>query len=198
MANVLNKTTMELLYSVNTPDYSPSEWVINPDPTLLATVPLKYLKVVGEGIVEMTQDEKNVVDTINLDDVRTKYLTLVNNAGEAYIVKGPGVEFPVGSGKFLSVSTNAQLKWMGWVSVADIWTLMGMSYPFRVRTIDDSDYVEIHNSDEVREVFALMAGFITTVLAGSETAKAAITEATTEEEVIAAANAYLATVPLSQ
>lgn len=31
MAAVLNKQTLEYLESVNTPDYHPADWIINPD-----------------------------------------------------------------------------------------------------------------------------------------------------------------------
>ena len=31
MATVVNKTTLQVIKSVNTPEYDPSEWLINPD-----------------------------------------------------------------------------------------------------------------------------------------------------------------------
>lgn len=44
MSNVLNKTTTPADYrlSVNTPDYDPAEWFIDPDVSAVAGVPMKY------------------------------------------------------------------------------------------------------------------------------------------------------------
>lgn len=62
MANVVNRTTVEYIKSVNTPDYSPAEWIINPDLSALDDVPHRYWKVVGDDVVEMDQAEKDAVD----------------------------------------------------------------------------------------------------------------------------------------
>lgn len=62
MANVLNRVTKEYLTSVNTPDYSESYWVINPDLSNVHGVPNKYWKITGNTITEMDQDEKDAVD----------------------------------------------------------------------------------------------------------------------------------------
>ncbi len=63
MANVINKTTLQYLKSVNTIDYlNDSNWIINPDLSSLQTVPAKYWKVDGDNIVEMTEAEKSVID----------------------------------------------------------------------------------------------------------------------------------------
>ena len=198
MADVLNRQTLELKRSVNTPDYPESEWVINPDLTITQTVPWDCLRLVGDRLVEFSPEEKSVVNSNKLAELRLKYLSIVNSACEEYIIKGPGVEFPVGSGKRLSVSTNAQIKWMGWVGIADQWEAMGMSYPFKVRTVDDSDFVEINNADDVRMVFALMAQFIAAVLGFSEIVKSEIILATTIEQIIMITDAYLVTVPLRE
>jgi hypothetical protein len=42
MSNVLNRTTMVYLESVNTPDFSPTEWIVNPDLSQVTGVPSKY------------------------------------------------------------------------------------------------------------------------------------------------------------
>lgn len=62
MASVLNRTTKQYLRSVNTPDYPTAEWIINPDVSALAGVPVKYWKVSGDSVTEMTQAEKDAVD----------------------------------------------------------------------------------------------------------------------------------------
>jgi len=68
MANVLNKTTKEYLLSVNTPDYSTEDWIINPDLSNVEDIPSKYWKIDGYdgydgyNIIEMNQEEKDIVD----------------------------------------------------------------------------------------------------------------------------------------
>jgi hypothetical protein len=199
MANVINKTTMEVLLSVNTPDFPETEWAINTDISLLETIPKKRLKFDTEfNLVLKSPAELVLIDAAELVQIKLDNLSIVNDAGEAYIIRGPGVEFPPGSGKYLSVSQNAQLKWMGLAAVADQWEAMGRTYPIRVRTIDDADYIDVPGAESVRAVFAMMANFISQVLDGSEVVKAAINVATTKEEVVAATEAYLATVPTRQ
>jgi len=62
MATVINRSTKRLIYSVNTPDYSEVDWIINPDLSELTDVPQKYWKIVGDTVVEMTPEEKSEVD----------------------------------------------------------------------------------------------------------------------------------------
>jgi len=62
MADVLNRTTLQYLRSVNTPDYPTVDWVINPDLTPVVGVPQKYWKLTGDILSEMTQPEKDAVD----------------------------------------------------------------------------------------------------------------------------------------
>ncbi len=58
MAHVLHRTTGELRESVNTPDYSPAEWLINPDLAAVTKVPRKFWKVVGDAVEVMTANEQ--------------------------------------------------------------------------------------------------------------------------------------------
>jgi hypothetical protein len=60
MANVFHRASGAYLLSVNTPDYPPEQWLINP--VLPDGVPWKHLKVVGDSVVEMTDQEKALVD----------------------------------------------------------------------------------------------------------------------------------------
>jgi hypothetical protein len=199
MANVINKTTMEVRLSVNTPDFPEIEWAINTDISLLETTPKNRLKFDSDfNLIPKSAEEIAIIEAAELTQVKLDYLSIVNDAGEAYIVRGPGVEYPPGSGMYLSVSQNAQLKWMGLAAIADQWEAMGRTWPIRVRTIDDSYYVDVSTANDVKTVFAMMANFINQVLDGSEVVKVAINLATTKEEVIAATDAYLVTVPVRQ
>jgi hypothetical protein len=42
MASVFNRTTKEFRGSVNTPDFDPADWIINPDVSAVAGAPTKY------------------------------------------------------------------------------------------------------------------------------------------------------------
>lgn len=52
--------------SVNTPDFPPSEWIINPDISALRGVDEKYWKADGDRVVAMSQSEKDAVDLAEL------------------------------------------------------------------------------------------------------------------------------------
>lgn len=63
MSDVVNRTTGQYLKSVNTPDYPEADWIINPDLSALGRVPQIYWKVSGDSVIEMTQAEKDTVDS---------------------------------------------------------------------------------------------------------------------------------------
>jgi hypothetical protein len=62
MANVIHKTSLQYLESVNTPEFPIDDWIINPDLSGLEGIAKRYWKVVGDNVVEMDQSEKDVVD----------------------------------------------------------------------------------------------------------------------------------------
>jgi len=64
MASVLNRTTKQYFLSVNTPDFPKSDWLINPDLTTVAGVPVEYWKITGDTVSEMDQSEKDAVDAV--------------------------------------------------------------------------------------------------------------------------------------
>lgn len=62
MSDVVNRTTVQYLTSVNTPDFPSGTWIINPDLSLLLDiVDQKFWKVVVDDVVEMTTPEKDAV-----------------------------------------------------------------------------------------------------------------------------------------
>jgi len=62
MAIVINRSTVQVVYSANTPDYPTENWIINPDISSLTGVPKKYWKISGDSVLEMDQSEKDAVD----------------------------------------------------------------------------------------------------------------------------------------
>jgi len=91
MASVVNRTTKQYLGSVHTPDYSPVDWIIDPDLSSVIGVPSKYWNISGDIITEMTQPEKDAVDAAEAIVIRD------NNRAEAVATPdaatSTGVEF---------------------------------------------------------------------------------------------------------
>lgn len=87
MADVINRTastrgTFRFIRSVNTPDFDPAIWLINPDLRTVrgAGVPERHWKVVADTVVEMSAAEKAAVDapipSPDRDSGRAKLVTL--------------------------------------------------------------------------------------------------------------------------
>jgi len=62
MANVLEKSTMRYMKSVNTTDYMTPAYLINPDLSAVDGVSAKYWKLDGDSVLEMDAAEKQAVD----------------------------------------------------------------------------------------------------------------------------------------
>jgi hypothetical protein len=63
MSNAFNRLTGQLRESVNTPDYDPAEWIINPDLSAIRGISRRYLKLgPGDTVVEMSGREQAAVD----------------------------------------------------------------------------------------------------------------------------------------
>lgn len=77
MATVVNKTTLELRQSVNTPDYSADDWFINPT---LPLVDRRYWTVADGQLVAMTEQEQAAVDAAELTAAKAaRKLGLLND-----------------------------------------------------------------------------------------------------------------------
>lgn len=107
MSNVLNKQTFEYRKSVNTVQYMDGSWLINPDLTDVEYVPVKYWKIDGETIVEMSQEEKNIINNSEVEILRNTLIDQIDDKTAELIAEG----FYVFSDKFslsISAQTNAQ------------------------------------------------------------------------------------------
>lgn len=62
MSIVLNKNTKEIFYSVNTPDYPETDYIINPDLSNVTDLKPSYWKIEGKNVLPMTVAEKMAVD----------------------------------------------------------------------------------------------------------------------------------------
>lgn len=97
MASVISRTTLEFRRSVNTPDFSSEDYIINPDMSAVAGLPSKYWKIVGDDVLAMTQLERDAVDEAN-ETSRLQSLT---------IPIGTIFQYTFGDG-----GTNIQNKWL--------------------------------------------------------------------------------------
>lgn len=67
MANVLNRTTKQYLESVNTPDFNPVDWIINPDLSQVTGFPSKYWSISGDTVSLLSQAERDALDLSELE-----------------------------------------------------------------------------------------------------------------------------------
>lgn len=58
MGDVLNRATGQYLKSVNTPDFDPEKWIINPDLKDVGGVDQKYWLIEGDAVRSMNSSEK--------------------------------------------------------------------------------------------------------------------------------------------
>lgn len=70
MASVLNRITKEYRASVNTPEFSAIDWIINPDISAVISQPSRYWKIVGDIVSLMSQAERDAVDAALLTAAR--------------------------------------------------------------------------------------------------------------------------------
>ena len=82
MANVLHRTTLQYRASVNTPDFDPAVWIVNPDMSAVANVPPKHWKVTGNTVSQMTAAEKTAKDKA-LQDAADQSSSLPEHADDA-------------------------------------------------------------------------------------------------------------------
>lgn len=59
MANVLNRTSLQYITSVNTPEYPIAEWIINPDLSAVNGIDKEFWVVDGDTVREMSTAEKD-------------------------------------------------------------------------------------------------------------------------------------------
>tara|TARA_R100000655_G_scaffold68985_2_gene107221 strand:- start:201 stop:710 length:510 start_codon:yes stop_codon:yes gene_type:complete len=57
MSDVIHRTTLEYRQSVNTPEYSSEEWIINP---VLPDCPPELWEVSGDEVIEMSQSDQAI------------------------------------------------------------------------------------------------------------------------------------------
>lgn len=176
MADVLNKTTKELLKSVNTPDYSSATWFImgraqataraQVAALQVALVPNRYWKIDtnAETVVEMSSGEKDTVDTANAAADRLTLIPTVRAQAEAYLNTRYDADIATrmmelwaagNAGRKAAVATV--IAWKDTVLVATeakVTAYNGSSMPIRVAALDFSTF---NATDPVVTIAAILA-----------------------------------------
>lgn len=127
MANVLHRTTKQYLKSVNTPNYSEVDWVVNPDLSSVQNVPTKYWKIDGDTVSEMNQSEKDAVDNALVPSekiIRKQYLqstadTLIYNQGYTVTIKDTLSTMYTESVRIRPNRANYLKPWIDWLTEVD-------------------------------------------------------------------------------
>lgn len=153
MADVINRTTLEQRFSVNTPDFPTSDWIINPDLSGVSGVPQKYWKVVGDTVVEMDAAEKAVVDAALLPQAKEAKIAEIDTRTAELIDQG--FEWPPASGIIHSFSLEAQANLLGLELARNDPALV---YPVVWNSKDDGATTSLADATEVH-------GFYLTALA---------------------------------
>ena len=68
MSDVLHRQTLEYRKSVNTPEYDPADWLINPT---LPDCPQELWEVSGDEVVEMSPADQAIFYAQKLEDAKT-------------------------------------------------------------------------------------------------------------------------------
>lgn len=134
MSDVLHRTTKQLLKSVNTPDYPVADWIRNPDLSSVSSVDVRYWKITGDVVSEMSAAEKTTEDDIpaNLAALKAQRYTDIDDKTKELIAAG----FTHAT-KTFSLSMAAQRNWTDLKNSDDAgW----ITYPEPVSTKDDNEH----------------------------------------------------------
>ena len=84
MSNVLNRITKEYKLSVNTPDYSDIDWIINPDISLVEGSPVTDWVIDGDTVRLINAAEKLTRLPLIKDKKKEELITAANNYGRKF------------------------------------------------------------------------------------------------------------------
>jgi hypothetical protein len=128
-------------------------------------------------------------DGESLAEYQARHTRLVDDEAERRIHHGPGFEHPPGSGKFFSLTANAQTKWNGLLLAKDM--IDHVNDPVRVRTKDDQAEVQLADAAEVVAYWGTALTTVRVHLNDGRIAKQAVLDAVDKAGVDAAFTAYM-------
>lgn len=105
-----------------------------------------------------------------------RYKGIIDECSE-HLIRDNGFEWPPTSGKRFSLSTNAQIKWLGLDSARSD---PAIAYPYNVPTKDNDQFHAIADAAEVHNMYLTAIGTIDAILGAGTAKKAEISAATTK------------------
>jgi hypothetical protein len=179
MSEVLHRTKLEHITSVELGRYSITAWIHDPDLSAVDGVPKEYWKVVGDTVSEMSQAEKDVVDASGLDANKVLRRKQVNARTDQLV--DAGFPFDDGSGvKVYSMSLHAQSRAEG---VFQLQSNPAFTWPVDWPTTDDTHYSSFADWAEFEPFYLTMAYYLRIAIASAKPLREAINAATTQAEL---------------
>lgn len=176
MATFLHRTTRQLTPDDGTGDLG-SDYIRNPDLSLVAAEPTKYWVIEGDTIRPATQFERDAIDAAELPAAKAARMAEID-ARTAEIVTS-GLE--VATGKVISTSLASTQNLQDIV----LGRSMGLiDFPQQISTLDGGHYTITDLGDFVR-VATLLRNFKTDALSAGRALRAAVLDAATLAEVAA-------------
>lgn len=169
-----------------------ARFYVSPDTTAIEAlaeagtpVDLSDYKLSGSGsIVSKTATEKQAAIDAQLAPLKASLVKRIDEMVAGKIAEG-SFEHPASSGNLFSITTTAQVKWIGLYSARDL-----MVYPMKVYTKDDSTEYSIADAAEVAIIYGLAVGTVRALLDAATDAKTATLAAADADGALAAFEAY--------
>lgn len=175
MADVLNRTTRELLRSVNTPDYPAADWIANPDLSAVAGLPAWQWVIEGDAIRPPTTSEMAAIEAARLPAAKADRIAAID-AKTAQIVTS-GIE--IGAGIWISTSLPATQNLQNFVHFLN---MAVAELPQDISTLDGGIYT-IANMADMARIAGILARHHETSLGAGRQLRARVLAATTQAEL---------------
>ena len=175
MADVLHRTTRELLRSVNTPDYPAADWIASPDLSAVAGLPAWQWVIEGDTIRPPTASELAVAQAARLPAAKAERIAAVDAKTAAIVTSG--VE--VAPGVRISTSLAATQNLQNFIHFLN----MGVAeLPQNISTLDGGAYT-IANMADIARIAGILARHHETILDAGRQLRAQVLAATTQTEL---------------
>lgn len=175
MANVLNRKTLEYHESVNTPEYPPDQWLINPDLSAVAGLPTWQWVVDGDSVRPPTTDELAAMEASRLPAAKAERIAAIDAKTAAIVTSG--VE--VAPGVRISTSLAATQNLQNFIHFLN----MGVAeLPQNISTLDGGAYT-IANMADIARIAGILARHHETILDAGRQLRAQVLAATTQTEL---------------
>jgi len=161
MSTVVNRSTLQVLRSVNTPSFPPAAWLINP-PGLVGLlwlgIPVRYWIVDGDDLREQDPAERAATDMALLPQDKEARAAAI--AAKTLEIQNAGIEYPGGSGDFYTLSPAALKAFQLQASVG--------SFPFSWHSIDYVGALSVANATQADALLSAAANKLRAVLQAGE------------------------------